>query len=107
MQRFSVTQGSFAALALFALIFSGCGPRAFTKGDYEDPNKQNLLNDQFSETDMQHIAKKLVDSMVASRAINKAKTPPVVMVTKLENKTDEHIDTQSIMDMITVELQKS
>ncbi len=28
------------------------------------------------------------------------------MVTKLQNKTDEHIDTQSIMDMVRVELMK-
>src|ERR1700722_7377313 len=89
------------------LFIAGCGPRAFTKGDYEDPEKQNLLNDQFSETDMQHMAKKLVNSMVQSRAIAQARTPPVVMVTKLENKTDEHIDTQSIMDMVKVELGKS
>ena len=89
------------AVTLFA---TGCGPRAFTKGDYEDPEKQNLLNDQFSETDMQHMAEKLVNSMVASRAIARAQTPPIVMVTKLENKTDEHIDTQSIMDMIKVKL---
>lgn len=90
---------AFAALAL-----SACGPTAFTKGDYDDPEKVNLLNDQFSESDMQHMAKKLVDSMVASRAVAQAPRPPVVMVTKLENKTDEHIDTQSIMDMVKVQL---
>src|ERR1700733_2493079 len=90
-----------------ALSLASCGPRAFTKGDYEDPEKVNLLNDQFSESDMQHMAKTLVDSMVSSRAIAKAQTPPVVMVTKLENKTDEHIDTQSIMDMVKVQLGKS
>ena len=39
--------------------------------------------------------------------IAKAQVPPVVMVTKLENKTDEHIDTQSIMDMVKVELGKT
>jgi uncharacterized protein (TIGR02722 family) len=56
---------------------------------------------------MQQMVKKLVDSLVASRPIAKAQTPPIVMVTKLENKTDEHIDTQSIMDMVKVELAKS
>src|SRR5690606_25590027 len=33
--------------------------------------------------------------------------PPIVMVTKLQNKTDEHIDTQSIMDMVRVELSRT
>src|SRR4051812_8527457 len=90
-----------------AVFLASCGPRAFTKGDYDDPEKVNLLNDQFSESDMQHMVKKLVDSMVASRPIAKADRPPVVMVTKLENKTDEHIDTQSIMDMVKVDLGKT
>ena len=96
---------SLLVLALFAL--ASCGPRAFTKGDYDDPEKVNLLNDQFSESDMQHMVKTLVGSMVKSRPIAKAQQPPVVMVTKLENKTDEHIDTQSIMDMVKVELARS
>ncbi len=94
-------------LVLCALSLASCGPRAFTKGDYENPETTNLLNDQFSESDMQHMSKKLVDSLVASKPIAKADKPPVVMVTKLENKTDEHIDTQSIMDMIKVDLGKS
>jgi uncharacterized protein (TIGR02722 family) len=32
---------------------------------------------------------------------------PIVMVTNLQNKTSEHIDTQSIMDMVRVELTNS
>lgn len=93
-------------LGLFSLI-SACGPKAFVKGSYEDTNKENLLNDEWSETDMQKVAKSLVDSMIAHPVINNAKTPPVVMVTNLQNKTSEHIDTQSIMDMIRVELMKT
>jgi len=96
----------FAVLTL-SLAFAGCGPRAFTKGDYEDPEKENLLDDQWSETDMQTTVKKLVASMVNSRSIAKAQTPPIVMVTRLENKTSEHIDTQSVMDMVKVELGRS
>jgi penicillin-binding protein activator len=96
-------------LAAFAtLAVSGCGPRAFVKGDYdENVESTNLLNDQWSETDMQKAVKDLVDSALKHRAIVNAKSPPVVMVTRLENKTSEHIDTQSITDMITVELTKS
>ena len=32
---------------------------------------------------------------------------PIVLVTNLQNKTSEHIDTQSIMDMVRVELTNS
>jgi uncharacterized protein (TIGR02722 family) len=93
-------------LGLFSLI-SACGPKAFVKGSYEDSNKENLLNDEWSETDMQKVAKALVDSLIAHPVINNAKVPPIVIVTNLQNKTSEHIDTQSIMDMIRVELMKT
>lgn len=97
-----------AMLAISTLALAACGPKAFVKGDYdEDVERTNLLNDQWSETDMQKAAHDLVASMMSSYAIQSAKTPPVVMVTGLQNKTSEHIDTQSIMDMIRVEVMKS
>lgn len=88
-------------------VLTSCGPKAFVKGDYEDPEKQNLLNDLWSETDMQNTVKALVSSMMAHPTIQNAKTPPIVMVTQLQNKTSEHIDTQSIMDMVRVDLMKT
>ena len=94
-----------AVLSVGAFSISGCGPKAFTKGDYDtDVNHENLLNDQWSETDMQKSVKELVDSMVAHDSIARAPRPPIVMVTHLQNKTSEHIDTQNIMDMVRVEL---
>ncbi len=97
-------------LVLLGGIFAttlGCGPKAYVKGKYdEDVNRENLLNDQWSETDMQQAVKDLVASMSKSRSITAAKRPPIVMVTKLQNKTDEHIDTESIMDMLRVELSR-
>jgi uncharacterized protein (TIGR02722 family) len=95
-------------LAVTALLFAaGCGPKAFTKGDYDDVSNENNLNDRWSETDMQKSVQELVASMLNHRAIKKATKPPLVMVTGLQNKTSEHIDTQSIMDMVRVELSKS
>lgn len=90
-----------------ALVLSSCGPKAFVKGDYEDPEKVNLLNDQWSETDMQNVVKDLVGSLASHPTIKDAKTPPVVMVTQLQNKTSEHIDTQSVMDMVRVDLMRT
>lgn len=89
------------------LLLTQCGPKAFVKGEYEDVNKQNLLTDQWSETDMQTAVKDLVGSLVQHPAISAAKVMPVVIVTGLQNKTSEHIDTQSVMDMIRVELTNS
>jgi penicillin-binding protein activator len=101
---------SFLSL-LFCALFLGltsCGPKAFVKGDYDkDVEEENLLTDGWSETDMQKAVQELVQSALNHRAIRTANTPPVVMVTRLQNKTSEHIDTQNITDMITVELTKT
>lgn len=88
------------------MALTACGPKAFVKGEYDDVERENNMNDLWSETDMQKVVADLVAGMLAHPAIANAKRPPVVMVTKLQNKTSEHIDTQSIMDMIRVELQR-
>ncbi len=91
-------------LVFSALVLSSCGPKGFVKGEYDDVENENLMNDQWSETDMQNAVKALVDSLIQHQSIAGASRPPLVMVTKLQNKTSEHIDTQNIMDMIRVEL---
>lgn len=96
-----------AAAVVSVLGLSSCGPKAFVKGQYDDVNRENLMNDQWSETDMQVVVKAMVDSLVKSPKIANAKRPPVVIVTNIQNKTNEHIDTESILDMIRVELTNS
>jgi uncharacterized protein (TIGR02722 family) len=96
-----------AVLVSMVAALGSCGPKAFVKGDYDDVNRQNLLNDQWSETDMQNAVHDLVQSALGTPAITGARKTPVVMVTNLQNKTSEHIDTQSIMDMVRVELMRS
>lgn len=97
----------WATCALLGLSMASCGPKAFTKGEYDDVNRENMLDDQWSETDMQKAVESMVASMIKHPSIANAKTPPVVMVTGLQNKTSEHIDTQSIMDMVRVELMRT
>ena len=95
------------ALPIFVLFISGCGPKAYVRGDYDtDVNQTNLLNDKWSESDMQNAVRDLVASATNHYAISSAKRPPIVMVTVLENKTDEHIETESVMDMVRVELSR-
>ncbi|MFP5518275.1 MAG: penicillin-binding protein activator LpoB [Bdellovibrionia bacterium] len=94
-----------AIISLFGSV--SCGPKAFVKGQYDDVERENLMNDQFSETDMQKIVADMVKSMTQHPTIQNAKNPPIVMVTGMQNKTSEHIDTQSIMDMVRVELMKT
>ena len=97
----------FVAMTLFLGMLTSCGPKAFVKGQYDDTQRENLMNDQWSETDMQVSVKTMVASLVSHSAIANAKKMPTVMVTNLQNKTSEHIDTQSIMDMVRVDLTNS
>ncbi len=98
----------FGGVLSLTLLITGCGPKAFVKGDYDqNVEDQNLLTDKWSETDMQNVVKTLVTSAISHPAISSAKRPPVVMVTRLQNKTSEVIDTQSITDMFQVELMRS
>ncbi len=96
-----------STLAASALSLSACGPKAFTKGEYDDVQRENLLDDKWSETDMQKAVKELVSSLGGSQPIANARRKPIVMVTGLQNKTSEEIETQSIMDMVKVELTSS
>lgn len=88
-------------------ILSSCAPKAFQKGSYENVESENNMNDRWSETDMQKVVKSLVDKMISHRSIARSKRPPIVMVTRLQNKTSEHIDTQSVMDMVKFEVMNS
>lgn len=89
------------------MLLTACGHRQFIKGQYdEDINKANLLTDRWSESDMQKAVTDLVESATRHYSIAGAQKPPVVIVTRLQNKTSEHIDTQNIMDMVRVELMR-
>lgn len=98
---------AFALIAAGSIFLQGCGHKAFVKGEYDDVNEENLLTDSWSETDMQKAVQELVTGLTNHRNIAEAKRPPIVMVTKLQNKTSEVIDTQSVMDMVRVDLSAS
>ncbi|ACG73041.1 membrane lipoprotein lipid attachment site [Anaeromyxobacter sp. K] len=93
-------------LAAAALV-AACGPRAFTRGAYEDPNTIELLSDQFNENDLQLIARKMTGSLLGAPAVQGLPGRPVLVVGRVRNKTSEHIDTESLADKVRVELQRS
>ncbi len=91
----------------YVLTFSGCGPKAFTKGDYDDPTKVRLLDDKFNEADMQQMAETVIQAMVSCKWVANAPKPPVVIVEQVQNRTEEHIDMVSMTDKIRTSLIKS
>jgi len=101
--RFSI----WTVSAALVLTVSCAGPRAFTKGTYEDPEVIALLDDRFSENDMQLIAKKMVNSLLASPQISADAGAPAVMVGKMRNRTTEHIDMVMLSDKVKTALLQS
>lgn len=103
---------SCAGLSLLTLVsvisMTGCGgPRAFTRGEYDDPTRVELLDDKFNESDMQQMADTVIKAMVACGYVANSPKPPVVIVERVSNRTQEHIDTVSMTDKIRTALIKS
>lgn len=91
-------------LIALGLGLSSCGPRAFTKGEYDDPTRVELLDDKFNEADMQQMADSVVGGIVACKRIASLSKEPVVIVEKVQNRTEEHIDTASITEKVSTAL---
>jgi penicillin-binding protein activator len=102
-------QTCFVGVVTSFLLISaqGCGPKAFTKGDYDDPTRVELLDDKYNEADMQQMADAVIKSMVACGYVANAPKPPVVIVERVQNRTQEHIDTVSLTDKIRTALVNS
>jgi uncharacterized protein (TIGR02722 family) len=90
------------------LGLSSCGgPKAYTKGEYDDPTRVELLDDKFNEADMQAMADTIVKSIVSCPEIDKSDKRPVVIVDQVKNNTEEHIDMTSRTDKIRTALIKT
>lgn len=100
-------QYSFVALLFFSLVLSSCGPKAFTKGEYDDPEKVILLDDKWNENDMQLVSNRLVSSLVGSTIIQGEKERPLVMITQVKNRTSEHIDVKMLTNKVRTAVIKS
>lgn len=100
-------QSTLVLVLVAVLGLSACGgPKAFTKGEYDDPTRVELLDDKFNEADMQSMADTIVKAVVACPEISADKRP-VVIVDQVKNNTEEHIDMQSLTDKIRTALIKT
>ncbi len=96
-----------AALSVMAL--SACSSLK-----YDDPEKVETLTIEYGSTDLQTLSGGMVESLVASPALNYLENPGkgddkrvIVVFGGIENRTAEHIDTQGISDKIQTQLLKS
>jgi uncharacterized protein (TIGR02722 family) len=91
----------------FTFFSSGCGPKAFTKGEYDDPNRVELLDDRYNEADMHAMSEQVVNGMAACSVVKALPKPPLVIVENVENRTEDHIDTKMLTDKVRTALIKS
>jgi penicillin-binding protein activator len=96
------------ALFLLLLIASCSSIR------YDDPGRVETLTIDYGSTDLQTLAGEMVESLVASPQLNyldnsgKTDDKRVIVYTgNVENRTNEHIDTEGITDKIQTALLKS
>lgn len=94
-------RGGFLIVAM-CLLCPACSKRV----EYGDPTATETLTIDFGSTDLQMIAERMVQSLLASPVVQQG-NGPVIVVSRLRNKTDEHIDTQSITDKIRTSLVRS
>ena len=93
-----------AVLAIAAVGLSACaGPRAFTRGTYEDPEQIAMLDDRWNQNDIQLVAKKIIESLQAWKQRDVLDKPVVVLETP-RNRTTEHIDLQALYDHVKTAL---
>lgn len=94
-------------LSTLLCFLGGCSTH--TQGSYADPGQQEILGEQWNESDAQIVAKRAVEEclkarwMLNYRGKNKGKKP-IIIVSHVANKTSEHIDTKAIVDHIRTEL---
>jgi len=74
---------------------------------YEDAQAVETVTTQWGSTDLQSTAESMAQSLLASKWISQAASPPKVRLRDVKNYTDEHIDTKSITDKIRIRLLNS
>ncbi len=89
-------------LLIVTLCLGACSKRV----DYGDPTATETLTIDFGSTDLQMIAEKMVQSLLASPTVHQG-DHPVILVSRVRNKTDEHIDMKAITDKIRTTLVRS
>ncbi len=73
---------------------------------YGDPTAVETVTIDFGSTDLQSIAEKMTQSLLASGVLANGQRP-VLYVAQVKNRTDEQLDTKSVTDKIRTALLRS
>jgi uncharacterized protein (TIGR02722 family) len=97
-----------AANALF--VFAACAPKF--QGEYSDPQKVEIVDDKWNETDARKTAELMITSALGRPWYANFKKShngklPIVIVQDVENRSDEHIDSKALTEFMESELVNS
>jgi penicillin-binding protein activator len=87
-------------------LWGGC--KSF-EGNYADPDKVEIVNDKWNETDARLTGEAMIKSALAKPWINTFVTEnkgqkPFILVDDFENRTSEQLDTQALFESVRNEL---
>ena len=95
---------SLLGVSIFGFV--GC-PSSF-EGEYRDPTEVTIIDEYWNETDARKTAEIMVKGVLGKPWLQfykqRNQKRPVVIVDRVENRTDEHIDTRALTESIQNEL---
>ncbi len=93
-----------AVLFTFSIL-TGCASGG-SKVGYVDATEVETVDESFGSSDLQQIAGKMVQDMLTFPPVIQATSSrrPVLYIDRIENKTTEHVDLESITDTIQSKL---
>lgn len=94
----------FCALLAALSILAACSSAPDV--NYGDPTAVETVTIGFGSTDLQSIAEKMTQSLLASGVLGNGQKP-VLYVAQVKNRTDEQLDTKNITDKISTALVRS
>jgi penicillin-binding protein activator len=104
---FFISTNRIFTVLVTVLAASSCAPKF--QGEYSDPEKVEIIDDKWNETDARKTAELMITSVLGRPWYEEFKKAhggkmPVVIVQSIENRSDEHIDTQALTEFMETEL---
>jgi penicillin-binding protein activator len=93
-------------LVMIFLLPVGCTPGF--EGEYEDPAKQEIIDDKWNETDSHKTAERMIKGMITDEWLKEFRKlegrRPVIVLSDVENRTEEHLDVKTLTEFIRDEM---
>ncbi len=106
-KAFTIMTGKILVLAFAFSTHTAC-TKSF-EGEYSDPDKVEIIDDKWNETDAKKTARHMIAGMLEKPWLGEFSSSnggkkPFVIVDDVENRTDEHLDVKILTDYIQDEL---